>query len=92
MRLSRYIFLSLCLLLSSPLFAADSSISSPVNINTADAATLSASLKGVGSSKAEAIVAYRNNYGPFKSVEELTAVKGIGDSLLAKNKDNIALK
>ncbi|MEH6556240.1 MAG: helix-hairpin-helix domain-containing protein [Oceanicoccus sp.] len=92
MRLFRYIFLSLCLLLSSPLFAADSSILSPVNINTADAATLSASLKGVGSSKAEAIVAYRDNYGPFKSVEELTAVKGIGDSLLAKNKGNISLK
>lgn len=92
MRLFRYLLLSFCLSLSSPLFAADSSVSSPVNINTADVATLSASLKGVGSSKAEAIVAYRDNYGPFKSVEELTAVKGIGDSLLAKNKGNISLK
>ena len=91
MRLIRYICLSLCLL-SPPLFAEDPSVSSTVNINTADAATLSASLKGVGSSKAQAIVTYRDNYGPFKSVEELTAVRGIGDSLLAKNKDVILLE
>ena len=91
MRLIRYKCLSLCLL-SPPLFAEDPSVSSTVNINTADAATLSASLKGVGSSKAQAIVTYRDNYGPFKSIEELTAVRGIGDSLLAKNKDNILLE
>ena len=50
----------------------------PVNINRADAATLAASLRGIGLRKAEAIVAYRTEHGPFKSVDELANVKGIG--------------
>jgi len=49
-----------------------------VNINTADAATMAAQLKGIGPSKAEAIVDYREENGPFKSVDELSNVKGIG--------------
>ncbi len=64
----------------------------PININTADATTLSEGLKGVGPSKAEAIIAYRESYGPFQAVEELTAVKGIGESLLSKNRDKIILE
>ncbi len=79
MRLFRFFLLSLYLSLSSPLFAEDQPL--PVNINTADAAALTAALKGVGPSKAEAIVAYRQSYGSFQSVDELAEVKGIGDSL-----------
>jgi competence protein ComEA len=90
MRLFRYFFLSLCLCLSYPLLAEDKV--ERVNINTADAATLASALKGVGPSKAEAIIAYRQSYGPFESVDELTAVKGIGESLLNKNRDIIVLK
>ena len=56
--------------------------SQPVNINTADAATLAGSLRGVGMKKAEAIVAYRSEHGPFKSVDELINVKGIGEKML----------
>lgn len=63
-----------------------------VNINTADAATLAAGLHGVGDAKAQAIIAYRNEHGPFKSPEQLAAVKGIGEALVEKNRDRIAVK
>ena len=61
----------------------------PVDINTADADTLAAELVGVGPDKAAAIVAYREENGPFKSAEDLQAVKGIGNKTLEKNRDNI---
>jgi competence protein ComEA len=64
----------------------------PVDINSADAATISAELKGVGMSKAEAIVAYRQSHGPFKSYEDLTLVKGIGARTVEINRANIQLK
>jgi competence ComEA-like helix-hairpin-helix protein len=63
-----------------------------VNVNTADAATLAAVLTGVGDSKAQAIVAYRKEHGPFKSPEQLVEVKGIGEALVAKNRDRILVK
>jgi competence protein ComEA len=46
-------------------------------------------LVGVGLSRANAIVAYRENYGPFYSAEELSAVRGIGKSTVEKNADKI---
>ena len=61
----------------------------PVNINTADAATLSRELKGIGIKRAEAIVEYRRKFGPFKSADELALVKGIGPSAIQKNRDLI---
>lgn len=64
----------------------------PVNINKADAATLAASLDGVGPSRAEEIIRYREAYGPFKSVEELLDVKGIGQSTLDQNRALITLE
>ena len=60
---------------------ADKQAAQPVNINRADAATLAGSLKGIGMRKAEAIVAYRTEHGPFKSVDELANVKGIVQQL-----------
>lgn len=63
--------------------AAAQQVAATVNINEADAASL-ATLNGVGPKKAEAIVAYRNQHGKFKSVEDLTAVKGIGSKFLAR--------
>lgn len=54
-----------------------------VNINTATAAQLE-TLPGIGEVKAQAIIAYREAYGPFRSVEELTLVKGIGEKTLQK--------
>ena len=61
----------------------------PVNINTADAATLAAELTGVGPALAEAIVADRSANGNFASAEALTRVKGIGSRIVEMNKANI---
>jgi competence protein ComEA len=63
-----------------------------VNINTADVTTLAANLKGVGETRAQEIVRYREAYGPFASAEELTEVKGIGKSTLDMNRDVITLE
>jgi competence protein ComEA len=63
-----------------------------VNINTADAQTLAANLKGVGETRATEIVRYRETYGPFASADELMEVKGIGKSTLEMNRDVITLE
>ena len=64
----------------------------PVDINTADAETISAELKGVGLSKARAIVEYRKKHGPFKSPDDLSLVKGIGERTVEINRANIRVK
>ena len=63
-----------------------------VNINTADAATLSDRLTGVGLTRAQEVVRYRESYGPFSSVEELAEVKGIGPATVEKNRSRIVLE
>ena len=63
----------------------------PVNINTADAQTIADSLNGIGIKKAEAIVAYREKNGDFKTIESLTAVSGVGEKTVEKNKADILL-
>ena len=60
-----------------------------VDINTADAETISAELNGIGLSKAKAIVEYRQKHGPFKSAEDLSLVKGIGERTVEMNHDDI---
>ena len=65
--------------------------SGPVNINTASAEDLAENLKGVGQSKAELIVQYRNANGAFTHVDELVYVKGIGISTVDKNRGLILL-
>jgi competence protein ComEA len=65
------------------------SAAGPVNINTATAAELAAAIKGVGDKKAAAIVAYRNEHGSFKSVDELKNVPGIGDKTVEANRSNL---
>lgn len=62
-----------------------------VNINNADAETIATHLNGVGLKKAQAIVEYRNKNGKFKTVEDLAAVKGIGEATIEKNKSLIKL-
>ena len=64
----------------------------PVNINTADAATLAKELNGVGLKRAEAIVEYRQKHGPFKSADELSLIKGIGAAVIAKNREFIRVE
>lgn len=63
-----------------------------VNINTADAKTLARELVGIGATKAEAIVKYRTDKGPFKSVEELKKVEGVGEATFEHNKANLKVK
>ena len=65
---------------------------SPVNINTADAPTLSKNIKGIGLKKAQAIVDYRNKNGKFNKIEDLMKVKGIGTKLLEKNTGSIIVE
>ena len=50
---------------------------------------LQSPLKGIGPSAAKAIVAHRKANGPFKSLDDLTAVKGVGKATVAKNKADI---
>ena len=50
----------------------------PVDINKADAETISRSLSNIGPKKAEAIVQYRKEHGDFKSLKDVENVKGIG--------------
>lgn len=78
--------LALSLAIVMPVFA-----SSPVNVNSADARTLAASLDGVGMGKARAIVAYREAHGAFKSIDEVGKAKGVGPKLVARNRDAIHL-
>ncbi len=63
-----------------------------ININQADAEAIATELKGVGEKKAQAIVDYRAEHGPFKSVTDLTSVKGIGDKIIEDNEDVIVLE
>ncbi len=83
----RQIIAATILLLAGAGFA----FAGPVDVNTADAETISAELQGVGISKAIAIVEYRKANGPFKSIDDLTAVKGIGDRTVEINRNNILL-
>jgi competence protein ComEA len=80
------IALALCLSIVLPALAA-----TPVDVNHANAQTIAASLDGIGMSKAKAIVAYRNAHGPFKSVDDLGNVKGVGTKTLARNHAAIRL-
>ncbi len=59
-----------------------------INLNTATKEEL-LTLDGIGESKANAIIDYRNKNGPFKNVEEIKNVSGIGESAYEKLKDNI---
>ena len=78
--------------LALSLAATLAAMAGPVNVNTADAETLSAELKGVGITKAIAIVEYRKANGPFKSAEDLAKVKGIGARTVELNKENILVE
>ena len=60
-----------------------------VNINEADAETIANQLLGIGLRRAQAIVEYRETYGPFYSAEELKVVKGIGSKTVERNRERI---
>ncbi|BBA34687.1 uncharacterized protein sS8_2742 [Methylocaldum marinum] len=62
-----------------------------VDINSATVEQLSKSMNGIGKSKAEAIIQDREKNGKFKSVDDLTRVKGIGAATVEKNRDKITV-
>jgi len=71
-----------------PVFA----LAGPVDINKADAKTIAKELDGIGLSRAQAIVEYREKNGAFKSLDDLKKVKGIGAKTLEQNRSNIRLE
>jgi competence protein ComEA len=85
--------LLLCLLLTALLVtgAVHAQSEDVVDINSAYAATLARVLNGVGPATASRIVAWREANGPFLTVEDLTLVSGIGEKLLARNRDRLVV-
>jgi competence protein ComEA len=81
----KWFFLSLALLMTVPVTAG------PIDINTADAATLATAINGVGEKKAATIVDYRNTHGPFASVDDLARIKGIGAATIDRNRGNLTV-
>ena len=69
---------------------ADSETDGKVNINTADVNQLQ-QLSGIGQTRAEAIVAYRNEHGAFARVEDIMKVSGIKNALFEKMRDDITV-
>jgi len=74
----------------APAFA-EEKISGVVNVNTASAAELEM-LPGVGASRAKAVIEAREAKGGFKSLDDLLAVKGIGEASLAKLRPHLTLE
>ncbi|HCM64621.1 MAG TPA: hypothetical protein DIT05_19085 [Morganella sp. (in: Bacteria)] len=65
--------------------------SSRISINTASAEELAQNLSGIGPKKAQSIIEYRTDHGPFTSAEQLMEVKGIGERIFSINSDKIEL-
>ena len=63
----------------------------PIDINTATAEEFAATMTGVGLKKARAIVAYRDENGPFASIEDLVRVRGIGTATLDSNRERLSV-
>ena len=63
-----------------------------ININTADKETLMTVITGVGEKKAEAIIAYRKENGPFKSINDLSMIKGIDTGIIEKNREKLTVE
>lgn len=61
-----------------------------VSLNNATVEELM-TLSGIGEAKAKEIIEYRNTNGPFKTIEDLKNIPGIGESIFAKIKENITI-
>jgi len=65
--------------------------SEAVSVNQATAEELSTAMNGVGLKKAQAIISYREQYGPFTQIEQLKEVPGIGNALVERNLTKLKL-
>ena len=73
------------------ILSATIAMASTLNINTATTAQLE-TLSGIGATKAQTIVAYRDHNGLFETVDDLTQVKGIGSKTVEKLRNEITVK
>ena len=85
MKLLQSLILGLSLVLSTAAYA------EKVNINTATAEQIASAMTGVGESKAQAIVEYREQHGKFKSIQDLEYVDGIGEKTIEKNSHKLTM-
>lgn len=97
----RLFIIACCVFLSWPVVAASKPRPGPpdpaaatvrININTANAEALDEALVGIGPSKARAIVAWRQQNGPFRSLAQLEEVNGLGPTFVARNKGRMVLR
>jgi len=63
-----------------------------VNLNSASVEELDKGLRGVGRGRAMAIVEYRDQHGPFTTIEEITKVRGIGRATLEINRERLRVQ
>jgi competence protein ComEA len=89
--LKKHLFLMLLCLLCLPGLCAPTFAQQLVDINSANAVELAERLKGIGPAKASAIVKFRSIHGPFKVVDDLVNVKGIGIKTVEKLRDFVSL-
>lgn len=75
---------------SSQVCGDSDNVGDKININTASAEELD-TLSGIGPSRAQAIISYREKYNGFKSIEEIKNIKGIGDAIFEQIKDMITV-
>lgn len=87
-RMVLLVALAMVMTFSAPLWAGDAG---KINLNKATATEIS-QLKGIGMKYAERIVEFRDKNGPFKQVDDLLKVQGIGPKILEKNKDRITVE
>lgn len=92
--LAKLLSLQLRALVAAALLFANAAFAAPdtVNVNAADASTIAEVLDGVGMSRAQAIVEYRQQHGAFADAYDLANVKGIGDRTIELNEDRIRLR
>jgi competence protein ComEA len=83
----RHLVAAVALLITGAVMAGE-----PIDINSADATTLATAISGVGAKRAKAIILYRKEHGPFTSVDDLAKVRGIGQKLIDKSRDNLTVK
>ena len=85
MEIMKYIILLVLLSGSAIVFAAET-----IDINTASKEDLM-QINGIGEKRAEAIIDYRESNGRFRSLEELVEVRGIGQAVVDKNRDQLSV-
>ena len=84
---------SIRMLLAASVLAVSGSLlaAPPVNINTAGPETLAEAINGVGLKRAEEIVREREKNGPYKSVDELSRVQGIGERIIERSRQRLTV-